>query len=220
MRPGHERDFYVVTTDRYNSKSSVGRSRLWRLRFDDIANPEAGGTIDCLLDGTEGGNMFDNICTDAHGRIVIQEDIGGNDPSASCGSTTSTSDTLTEVASHNPDFFSPGRRTSPPATRSPAASSTPPTFSATGGTSSACRAHYANGTELVEGGSCWPCTSTPRSPAPAPPDFNGDNVLNSQDFFDFLNAFFAQEPGADFNADGTLNSQDFFDFLNAFFAGC
>ncbi len=51
-------------------------------------------------------------------------------------------------------------------------------------------------------------------------DFNGDGAANSQDFFDYLNAFFAGDPAADFNADGTLNSQDFFEFVNAFFVGC
>ncbi len=53
-----------------------------------------------------------------------------------------------------------------------------------------------------------------------PSDFNNDGSVNSQDFFDFLTAFFAAAPQADFNADGTVNSQDFFDFLTAFFAGC
>ncbi len=51
-------------------------------------------------------------------------------------------------------------------------------------------------------------------------DFNGDGALNSQDFFDFLAAFFAGSANSDFNDDGTINSQDFFDFLAAFFAGC
>jgi hypothetical protein len=51
-------------------------------------------------------------------------------------------------------------------------------------------------------------------------DFNNDTVVNSQDFFDFLTAFFGNSPTADFNRDGVTNSQDFFDFLTAFFVGC
>jgi hypothetical protein len=51
-------------------------------------------------------------------------------------------------------------------------------------------------------------------------DFNHDTVVNSQDFFDFLTAFFSNDPSSDFNHDTILNSQDFFDFLTAFFAGC
>ncbi|MGE3107110.1 MAG: GC-type dockerin domain-anchored protein [Phycisphaerales bacterium] len=62
-----------------------------------------------------------------------------------------------------------------------------------------------------------PCT------AACPCDFNHDNVLNSQDFFDFIVAFFGTQPSADFNHDNIVNSQDFFDFLVCFFtppAGC
>ena len=59
---------------------------------------------------------------------------------------------------------------------------------------------------------------------PAPPactaDFNADDAVNSQDFFDYLTAFFAGDIAADFNEDDAVNSQDFFDFLAAFFAGC
>ena len=41
-------------------------------------NPEAGGTLSCLLNGTEGQQMMDNLCIDSHGRIIIQEDPGNN----------------------------------------------------------------------------------------------------------------------------------------------
>jgi hypothetical protein len=51
-------------------------------------------------------------------------------------------------------------------------------------------------------------------------DFNDDTTVNSQDFFDFLVAFFDNNLTADFNRDGAVNSQDFFDFLGAFFTGC
>jgi hypothetical protein len=51
-------------------------------------------------------------------------------------------------------------------------------------------------------------------------DWNGDGMVNSQDYFDFLTAFFAAPPDADFNCSGTTNSQDYFDSLAAFFVGC
>jgi hypothetical protein len=51
-------------------------------------------------------------------------------------------------------------------------------------------------------------------------DFNDDCVVNSQDYFDFLTAFFSGDPSADFNRDLLVNSQDYFDFLTAFFTGC
>jgi len=53
---------------------------------------------------------------------------------------------------------------------------------------------------------------------PCPCNWNHDAVLNSQDFFDFLSAFF--QGNADYNLSGSTNSQDFFDFLSCFFTGC
>jgi len=60
-----------------------------------------------------------------------------------------------------------------------------------------------------------PCTINP-----CIADFNHDGVVNSQDYFDFLVAFFNNNIAADFNHSGTVNSQDYFDFLVAFFTGC
>ena len=61
---------------------------------------------------------------------------------------------------------------------------------------------------------------TALAPALCRADFNGDAAVNSQDFFDFLAAFFVTAPRADFNGDTAINSQVFFDFLTEFFAGC
>jgi hypothetical protein len=70
-----------------------------------------------------------------------------------------------------------------------------------------------------------PCTSATSDPATltvssCPADFNLDGVQNTQDYFDFVNAFFASAPSADFDHSGVVDSSDFFAFLTAFFAGC
>lgn len=45
-----------------------------------------------------------------------------------------------------------------------------------------------------------------------PCDVNGDGVLDSRDFFDFLQDFYAANPGADYDGNGSVDSQDFFGF--------
>jgi hypothetical protein len=71
--PSNPRDFYFVTTNNFSSPS-----RLWRLRFHNIMNPELGGTITAVLNGTEGQKMFDNLGINKYGQILLQEDVGGN----------------------------------------------------------------------------------------------------------------------------------------------
>ncbi|MES2774677.1 MAG: esterase-like activity of phytase family protein [Bacteroidota bacterium] len=71
--PSNPRDFYFATTNGFGSPS-----RLWRLRFDDAANYTAGGTIEAVLNGTEGQQMLDNIGIDKFGHINMVEDVGGN----------------------------------------------------------------------------------------------------------------------------------------------
>jgi hypothetical protein len=70
----------------------------------------------------------------------------------------------------------------------------------------------------------FPCRLTVEGGgASCPCDMDGSGAVTSQDFFDYLVAFFGGAPGADMNGDGTVNSQDFFDFLACFFTrppGC
>lgn len=75
--PNRPTDFYFVTTNSFTSPS-----RLWRLRFNDIENPEQGGRIEAVLAGTEGPKMMDNMVMDNHGHILIQEDPGGQNHTA------------------------------------------------------------------------------------------------------------------------------------------
>ncbi|MBL8764943.1 MAG: S8 family serine peptidase [Phycisphaerae bacterium] len=51
-------------------------------------------------------------------------------------------------------------------------------------------------------------------------DFNGDTSVDDFDYFDFLNALFANSSNADVNNDGSVDDFDYFDFLNALNAGC
>ncbi len=51
-------------------------------------------------------------------------------------------------------------------------------------------------------------------------DFNADDAVDSQDYLEFLAAFFSELPSADFNRNGIVTSQDFFDFLTSYLGGC
>ncbi len=75
--PNRPSDFYFVTTASFSTNS-----RLWRLRFTDITNPELGGTITAVLEGAEGPKMMDNMVMDNHGHIMIQEDPGNQSHTA------------------------------------------------------------------------------------------------------------------------------------------
>ena len=88
--PANPADFYFVTTDRIHSigygGTQLGNSRLFRLRFNDVNNVLAGGSIEALLDGTDVMNMGDNLTVfnDIQGgtRVVITEDPGNSPQNA------------------------------------------------------------------------------------------------------------------------------------------
>ena len=102
--PANPRDFYFVTTASFTLPS-----RLWRLRFNDIANPETGGVIDMLLDGTEGQKMFDNVGFDNNGNLLLQEDPGNQAHNAKVWKYVIASDTLILVAQHRSNHVTSGQ---------------------------------------------------------------------------------------------------------------
>jgi len=105
------RVFYFVTTDRYDTEKdgsgggTQGRSRIYRLTFDDIRHPEFGGRIDTLQDGTGPQQMFDNMTVDGDGNLLLQEDPGGQAHLARIWKFYPRTRVLVEVAKHDAARF-------------------------------------------------------------------------------------------------------------------
>jgi len=158
--PSHPRDFYFVTTDRYDQVKdgvgpTIGRSRLYRLRFADITQPELGGTIEAVLDGTEAGNMYDNITITRRGSILLQEDVGGNPHLGKIYRYSIANDTLELVATHDPFRFGDlGIPATAPFNQDEESSGIIEMYDILGDGWLLCdvQAHYGLGGELVEGG--------------------------------------------------------------------
>lgn len=152
-RIGHQNDYYFVTTDRFNSTSQEGHSRLYRMRFDDITNPTMGGQIDMLIDGyVSGPNMMDNLCVDDFGRILIQEDIGNADPLGKLWLYDTTSGGLVQIAEHDPNRFGVGASGFLTKDEESSGIINASKILGQGWFLLDVQAHYATNTELVEGG--------------------------------------------------------------------
>jgi serralysin len=80
-------------------------SQLWRLRFNDVTNPLAGGKIEVLINGQNVAKMLDNITIDKLGRIVMQEDVGNNPRLGKVWMYDVASGALVELGQHNPALF-------------------------------------------------------------------------------------------------------------------
>jgi hypothetical protein len=106
--PSKPNDFYFATTASFDDPS-----RLWRLRFNDPANPVAGGTISMLLEGTETGgtleryHMLDNMTVNGRGQAILQEDPANQMYLARVWQYDLASDTLASVARADPARFEP-----------------------------------------------------------------------------------------------------------------
>ncbi len=101
--PSDPRVFYFVTTNSFTAPS-----KLWRLVFDDPADPAAGGTIETVLDGSEGQKMLDNITVDDRGQVIALEDVGNQPHLGKVWSYDPATDSLTQVAQHDPARFASG----------------------------------------------------------------------------------------------------------------
>jgi hypothetical protein len=108
--PGADGRFVFVTTAAFPNPAAgiLGYSRLWDLVFTDATNPAAGATIEMLLDGTEGQRMMDNLTVTDRGQVIIQEDPGNQDHLAKVWRYSLATDSLTEIATHDPARFTPG----------------------------------------------------------------------------------------------------------------
>lgn len=102
--------FYFVTTDRFDgtkdgSSTQIGRSRLYRLTFDDIRDPATGGKIDQLIDGTGPAQMFDNLTVDRDGNLILMEDPGNQQHAARIWKYHPRTNTLVAIAKADPARF-------------------------------------------------------------------------------------------------------------------
>lgn len=90
FNPANKNEYFFVTTEGGDTTAATTGSRdgggLWKLTFADVEQPQLGGTLELLLDGTEEWgtgesrlNKPDNMTIDSAGNLLIQEDPGTND---------------------------------------------------------------------------------------------------------------------------------------------
>ncbi len=99
--------YYFVTT-----ASITGNTRLWRMTFNDITQPELGGTIEVLVDGNAVPSpqikMMDNITVDKDGNVYMQEDVGNNVRLGQVWMYNPSTNTVTDLGQHDPSRFIAG----------------------------------------------------------------------------------------------------------------
>jgi len=162
--PNNKNVFYFVTTD--TTTPAGGRSQLWKVTFDDITNPQAGGMIEALLEGTEGAEMLDNMTAVANSsrtQLIMQEDVGNNSRLSRHWLYDVPSDSLLEIATFDSARFGDGPTngtlTTPvtaPFTRDEEASGIiPAPWLGAGWFLGTVQAHYNISGELVQGGQLY-----------------------------------------------------------------
>ena len=109
--PRNRNAFYFLTTEGgVGATPSRDGGGLWRLTFNNIEDPQAGGTLELLLDGSEaiGLNKPDNLTFDQDGtNLLIQEDPGGNAHLARIVAYRTTDGATATIAAFDPALFDP-----------------------------------------------------------------------------------------------------------------
>jgi len=86
--------------------------RLWRVTFQDAANPQLGGMIEKVLEGptdaSAGPHMMDNIAVNDRGQLIVLEDVGNNPYLGGVYQFDPVTRALGRIAQHDPDRFLPG----------------------------------------------------------------------------------------------------------------
>jgi hypothetical protein len=217
--PANPADFYFVTTDRMSTTSGGAAqshaSRLYRLRFSDVNNVLAGGTIEAVLDGTDVMEMGDNLAVynDLQGgtRVMLQEDPGGHPHSAKTLLYTVATDTVEVIMqSDTARFGAPGVPATAPFNIDEENSGV---FDARdtlglGWFVGNMQAHYAIANPIVEGGQlyaffCPECVGSTRADLSA----TLDGIVGGDDLAVLLGNW-GGTGRSDINRDGTTNGED------------
>jgi len=110
--------YFLTTAGGINNSANLSSGGLWKMVFNDINNPTAGGTLTLLLDSTSlprynGGtglamNMPDNLVVDKNGNILIQEDPGNNAVISRIFAYRISDGAFAEIARFDANRFTPG----------------------------------------------------------------------------------------------------------------
>ena len=100
----NNRAFWFNTTDKIG-----GDSRLSQLVFDDINNPQSGGSITTKIRASQiGAEMLDNLTVDADGRVLLEEDPGEHERLSAIWLFEPKTNKTTKLFESNPALFKKG----------------------------------------------------------------------------------------------------------------